>query len=191
MPLMARARLAALVAGGLICAGCQGEVTTTTKPYAPEPVPTEAPNSPSPAAPARAAAPARPRVGLPSPLDLTLEKVNEYGVKVKIKRITFRSNEILVDLVAVNTSPNPVTLAGSPFTGMTLTDDKGTSYDFQAPKQNPALKVAPGRTYEGRVTFLGTLRNDASLLVLTTNAGSNGDRYVPRFEFANIAIAPS
>lgn len=190
MPLTARARLAALLVGGLICAGCQGGTTTAAKPYASKRAPAEAADSP-PSSTAVRAEPARPRIGLPGPLEPNLERSNEDGVKVKVTRITFRPNEILVDLVATNASPNPVALAGSPFTGMTLVDDKGTSYDFQASKENRALQVAPGRTYEGHVTFLGALVGDASSLTLTTNAGSGGDRFVPRFEFANIAVAPS
>ncbi len=184
MPLTARARLAALLAGGLICAGCQGGATTAAKPYASQPAPAEAADPPLPST-------ASPRIGLPGPLEPNLERSNEDGVKVKVARITFRPNEILVDLIATNASPDPVALAGSPFTGMTLVDDKGTSYDFQASKQNRALQVAPGHTYEGQVTFLGALVGDASSLTLTLNAGSGGDRFVPRFEFANIPVAPS
>lgn len=190
MPFTVRARLAALLVGGLVCAGCQRGVPTAAKPFASQPAPPEAVSQPPPS-PAARVEPASPRTGLPGPLELSLEQANKGGVKVEVTRITFLPEEILVDLVATNASPDPVTLAGSPFTGMTLVDDKGTSYNFQAPKRNRALRVAPGQTYEGQVSFLGALVDDASSLTLTTNAGAGGDRFVPRFEFANIAVAPS
>lgn len=190
MPLTVRVRLAALLVGGLICAGCQGERTTAVKPYVPQPPPATAASQPQPSATAPAE-PASPRTGLPDPLELSLEQINKDGVKIEVTRITFQLEQILVDLSATNASPDPVTLAGSPFTGMTLVDDKGTSYNFQMPEQNRALRVLPGQTYEGQITFLGALGSDASLLTLTTNAGSRGDRFVPRFEFANIPVQDS
>jgi hypothetical protein len=189
MPLTVRARLASLLVGGLVCAGCQGGAPTAAKPYASQPAPARIANPP-PSAAARAEL-ASPRTGLPEPLDPNLEQTNKDGVKVKVTRVTFEPKQILVDLVATNSSSHPVVLAGSPFTGMTLIDDKGTSYNFQAPKRNRAFRVAPGQTHEGRATFLGALVSDASSLTLTLNAGSGGDRFVPRFEFANIAVPAS
>ncbi|MGH8901609.1 MAG: hypothetical protein ACRDYA_07970 [Egibacteraceae bacterium] len=189
MPLTVRAHLAALLVGGVVCAGCQGGVTTTAEPLASQPAPAEAASQPP--STATRVEPASPRTGLPGSLKLSLEQGTKDGVKVEVTRITFEPEQILVDLVATNASSDPVTLAGSPFTGMTLVDDKGTSYNFQAPKRNRALRVAPGQTYEGQVSFLGALADDASSLTLTTNAGAGGDRFVPRFEFANIAVAPS
>ena len=184
MPLTVRAHLAALLVGGLICAGCQGRAATTAaRPYASPAAPVEIASQPT-----RSAERAAPRTGLPGPLELNLEQANRDGVKVEVTRITFQPSQILVDLIATNASSNPVTLAGSPFTGMTLVDDTGNSYNFQVPKQNRALRVEPGQTYKGRVIFLGALGDDASSLTLTTNAGSAGDRFVPRFEFANIAV---
>lgn len=187
MPLTVRARLAALLVGGLICAGCQGRAAApAARPYASRGAPAETASQPP--SPPTSAERAAPRTGLPGPLELNLEQANKEGVKVEVTRITFQPSQILVDLLATNASPNPVTLAGSPFTGMTLVDDKGKSYNFQVPKQNRALRVEPGQTYKGRVIFLGALGHDASSLTLTTNAGSAGDRFVPRFEFANIAV---
>jgi hypothetical protein len=191
MPLMVRACLAALLAGGLICAACQGRAATTVvEPYASQSAPAQVVSQPPPSTAVRPK-PAAPRSELPGPLELRLEQANKDGVKVKVTRITFQSSQILVQLVVTNASPNPILLAGSPFTGMTLTDNTGTSYNFQMPKKNRALRVEPGQTYEGQVAFLGTLVGGASSLTLTTNAGSDGDRFVPRFEFANIPVQGS
>lgn len=186
MPLTPRACLAALVAGGFICTGCQGRAPTAIEPQASQPAPAgdlvQPPPIPTPTSPAV------PRTGLPGSLRLNLEQGNKDGVKVKVTQITFQPSQIVVELAATNASPDPVALAGSPFTGMTLVDDKGNSYNFQAPERNRALRVAPGQDYSGKVIFLGALADDASLLTLTTNAGSSGDHFVPRFEFANIAV---
>ncbi len=133
-------------------------------------------------------APGPRRTSLPGPLTLDLEQANDQGVSVRINRITFEPEEILVDLTVRNESQAMVALASSPYTGMTLVDDRGTSYNFEVPERNKALQVEPGETYEGEITFVGALAGGASSLTLTTNAGSQGDAFVPRFEFTGIAI---
>lgn len=176
-----RVRLVAMVLGGVVVAGCGGS-GPAAGPDDPGNIPTvqaEAVPEPGP-----------PRKGLPGPMELDLERTNSDGVSVRIDKITFEPEEILVDLVVHNRSSDPIALAGSPYTGMTLVDDRGTSYNFQVPERNKALRVAPGETYEGQISFLGELAARASSLTLTTNAGAEGDTFVPRFEFAGIRIGP-
>jgi hypothetical protein len=179
MLLTERVRLVAMVLCGVIVAGCggSGSAARSDDPRGIPTVQAEAVPAPGPL-----------RKGLPGPLELDLEQTNDDGVSVRIDRITFEPEEILVDLVVHNRSSTPIALASSPYTGMTLVDDHGHSYNFQVPDQNKALRVEPGQTYEGRISFLGELGGRASSLTLTTNAGADGDAFVPRFEFTGIRI---
>ena len=166
--------LAVVVAG--LAAGC-----AASEPAPPGTAPASAPT-------AEVAEPATPRGGLSAARELNLEQANDEGVSVRLVRAQFEANRIVVDLVVRNGSRNPVALASSPYTGMTLVDDTGASYNFVVPERNKALRVGPGRTYEGQVVFSGALSPEARALTLVTNAGADGDRYVPRFEFAAIPV---
>jgi hypothetical protein len=146
--------------------------------------------------PASPAEPAEVRTGLPGPLSPDLEQRNLDGVAVRVERITFQPDRILVDLHVRNASRVMVALASSPYTGMTLRDDRGGSYNFEVPKRNKALKVPPGQTVQTQIAFTGALPVDASTLTLVTNDGAlvttdgaDDDPFVPRFEFAGIPLS--
>jgi hypothetical protein len=167
-----RIQLGGVLAAAVLATACAQPAPTPAEPVA-APVPAPAPV---------------PRTGLPGPVEPGLEQTNPDGVSVLVERIAFEPDRILVDLVVTNGSRGPVALASSPYTGMTLRDDRGGSYNFQVPAKNKALRVAPGESYQAQIVFAGALPLDATTLALTTNAGADADPFVPRFEFSAIPV---
>lgn len=103
-------------------------------------------------------------------------KTHPNGMTISIAAVSFLPSSIVVDVEIFN--PGVYRRRLNPFGTLLLTDDRGRSYPFLPPPDNPEMQIAPQSHVVGRLVFFGGVDWQARMLRLTINHpfGSPTDR---------------
>lgn len=88
------------------------------------------------------------------------------GVALAVDRVSVSPTAIVLDVRFSNPAPYPVQFNAD---GMWLVDDRGTTYRFVPPAQNPDLAVPAESSLSGQLAFPGVVTPGASRVTLLTN----------------------
>lgn len=174
----ARLLLAALVAATLLAGGCAGDDDDASAPPTTEAATGEDGDEEGEARgggdePATTATSQAAVAALPRSQDLDLQANHPNGTVLRVTRVDFTEDAIVVKVTAINGSPErDVELADY---GVDLTDDLGTRYRLSPPTSNPDLRVARATTLDATLAFLGRIAPKATKLSLRTNTRISGD----------------
>ena len=106
-------------------------------------------------------------------------QANPNGLVMTVDSISYMANGIVVTARVLNTTGRAMWLnAGG---GLTLADDKGRTYPFVPPADNPEVQIAPQSQVTANLVFAGGVAMGSRGLQLWTNGrnGSHGDRLTP------------
>ncbi|WP_225771499.1 hypothetical protein [Inquilinus sp. Marseille-Q2685] len=113
-------------------------------------------------------------------------KTHPNGMTILVDTVSFLPSSIVVAVEIFNPASGRQRL--NPSGSLLLTDDRGWSYPFLAPPDNPEMEIAPQSRVFGRLVFLGGVNWQARSLRLTINhpLGSPTDRLTatPLFQFS-------
>lgn len=113
-------------------------------------------------------------------------QIHPNGVVMTLDSVTYRSASIVVAASILNTTDRVARL--NPGGGLQLVDDRGQSYPFVPPPNNPEVQIAPRSRVGATFVFVGPVVSGARVLQLSTNArtGSRNDRLTaaPAFTFS-------
>lgn len=129
-----------------------------------------------------------PPVELSAPVSVRVRqsKTHPNGLTISVDTVSFLPSSIVVDVEIFNPGTNRRRL--NPFGSLLLTDDRGRSYPFLPPQDNPEMQIAPRTHLFGRLVFLGAVDWQARALQLKINhrLGSPTDRMTatPLFQFS-------
>ncbi|MEN9224004.1 MAG: hypothetical protein Q6L60_01505 [Thermostichus sp. HHBFW_bins_43] len=96
------------------------------------------------------------------------------NVILQVVEVEANENQIELELLVTNESPEPVALNATE-SGLILVDDLGNTYALAAPEDNPELQIEPSRDWQQRLVFEGDLPEEAQFLTLITNFGPEPD----------------
>jgi len=133
--------------------------------------------------------PAQPPPGefsAPANVRVRQSKTHPNGMTISVDTVSFLPSSIVVDVEIFNPAAGQRRL--NPSGSLLLTDDRGRSYPFLPPPDNPEMQIAPRSHIVGRLVFLGVVDWQARMLRLTINhpLGSPTDRMTatPLFQFS-------
>lgn len=133
--------------------------------------------------------PAQPAPGerfAPATSRVRQSKTHPNGMTISVDTVSFLPSSIVVAVEIFNPATGRRRL--NPSGSLLLTDDRGRSYPFLAPPDNPEMEIAPRSHVFGRLVFLGGVNWQARSLRLTINhpLGSPTDRMTatPLFQFS-------
>ncbi|WP_342242066.1 hypothetical protein [Inquilinus sp. OTU3971] len=113
-------------------------------------------------------------------------KTHPNGVTILVDTVSFLPSSIVVDVEIFNPGIGRRRL--NPSGSLLLTDDRGRSYPFLPPPDNPEMQIAPRSHVFGRLIFLGVVDWQARALRLSINhpLGSPTDHMTvtPLFQFS-------
>jgi hypothetical protein len=113
-------------------------------------------------------------------------KTHPNGVTISVDTVSFLPSSIVVDLEIFNPGIDRRRL--NPSGSLLLVDDRGRSYPFLPPPDNPEMQIAPRSHVFGRLVFFGPVDWQARALQLMINhpLGSPTDRMTatPLFRFS-------
>lgn len=141
-----------------------------------------------PGLPPTSQAPQLPLVEQLAPVSVRVQqsKTHPSGVTILVDTVRFLPSSIVVDVEIFNPGVNRRRL--NPSGSLLLTDDRGQSYLFLPPPDNPEMQIAPRSHVFGRLVFLGVVDWQARALRLSINhpLGSPTDRMTvtPLFQFS-------
>ncbi|MGO4126560.1 hypothetical protein AB4Z01_19315 [Inquilinus sp. YAF38] len=122
----------------------------------------------------------------PATVHVRQSKTHPNGVTILIDTVSFLPSSIVVSVEIFNPAFYRQRL--NPSGSLLLTDERGRSYFFVAPVDNPELVIGPQSHVFGQLLFLGGVDWQARALRLTINHpfGSSTDRMtvVPLFQFS-------
>ena len=133
-------------------------------------------------------APQLPSVEQLAPVNVRVQqsKTHPNGMTILVDTVSFLPSSIVVDVEIFNPGVNRRRL--NPSGSLLLTDDRGRSYPFLSPPDNPEMQIAPRSHVFGRLVFLGVVDWQARALRLSINhpLGSSTDRMTvtPLFQFS-------
>jgi len=104
---------------------------------------------------------------------LEQHQMHPSGVIMSLDSITFRADSIVVSATILNPSDRPAWLNQGG--GLTLADDRGRSYPFVPPADNPNVQIAAQSRVTASLVFAGPLAGDTRTVQLSIN-GPSGDR---------------
>ena len=125
---------------------------------------------------------------LPPQQTYDLQQNTEQGIVLRLSKITFTEDSIIVDLAVTNGTKQVIRLNG--YDDMFVSDDLGNTYRLVEPPDNPRISIDPRATLQGQFVFIGRLAPRTRFLNLTTNDRSDFRYRIPHPEikFVNIPI---
>lgn len=113
-------------------------------------------------------------------------KTHPNGMTILVDTVNFLPSSIVIAVEIFNPAVERRRL--NPFGSLLLTDDRGRSYPFLPPPDNPDMQIQPQSRVTGRLVFLGVVDWRARFLRLSINhpLGSSTDRMTatPLFQFS-------
>lgn len=131
--------------------------------------------------------PQPPQVGQPFLVTIRVQesKTHPNGMTILVDTVSFLPSSIVIAVEIFNPAIERRRL--NPFGSLQLTDDRGRSYLFLPPPDNPDMLIEPQSRVTGRLVFLGGVDWQARFLRLSINhpLGSSTDRMTatPLFQF--------
>lgn len=132
--------------------------------------------------------PPNPPVGQPAPVIVRLQqsKTHPNGMTILVDSVNFLPSSIVIAIEIFNPGVDRRRL--NPLGTLVLTDDRGRSYPFLPPPDNPDMQIQPRSRVVGQLVFLGGVDWQARALRLSINHpfGSSTDRMTatPLFQFS-------
>lgn len=126
---------------------------------------------------------------LPPVQTYDLQQNTDEGVVMRLSKITFTEDSIIVDLAVTNGTKQVISLNGKD--DMFVSDDLGNTYRLVEPPDNPKISIDPRATLQGQFVFIGRLAPRTRFLNLTTNetrASYLSQIPNPEIKFVNIPI---
>jgi hypothetical protein len=128
-----------------------------------------------------------PSAAFPAPITVRVRqsKTHPNGMTISVDTVSFLPSSIVISIEVFNPAADRRRI--NPFGSLQLTDERGGTYLFLPPPDNPELQIAPQSHVLGRLVFLGAVDWQARTLRLTINhpLGSPTDRMTttPLFQF--------
>ena len=132
--------------------------------------------------------PPNPPVGQFAPVIVRLQqsKTHPNGMTILVDSVNFLPSSIVIAIEIFNPGIDRRRL--NPLGSLVLTDDRGRSYPFLPPPDNPDMQIQPRSRVVGQLVFLGAVDWQARALRLSINHpfGSSTDRMTatPLFQFS-------
>ncbi len=129
-----------------------------------------------------------PQFGYPSLVTIRMResKTHPNGMTILVDTVSFLPSSIVIAVQIFNPAVGRRRL--NPFGSLQLTDDRGRSYLFLPPPNNPDMLIEPQSRVIGRLVFVGGVDWQARFLRLSINhpLGSSTDRMTatPLFQFS-------
>ncbi|MGK9165804.1 hypothetical protein KXR53_05875 [Inquilinus limosus] len=129
-----------------------------------------------------------PPVERPAPVTIHVQqsKTHPNGMTISVTTVSLLPSSIAIAVEIFNPAADWRRL--NPLSSLLLTDDRGRSYPFLPPPDNPEMLISPRSRVTGQLVFLGPVDWQARLLRLSINHpnGSPTDRMTatPLFQFS-------
>jgi hypothetical protein len=107
----------------------------------------------------------------PAPVDLDVEMRHPAEIVLRVSRLSFEGDDVVVDAEIINSSRNEVTFhPGNWSSGrLRLVDDAGQEYNFVEPAEDEPILLTPGETVTGSLAFRGPLQGEPAVVRMVNN----------------------